>query len=161
MESKDRSVFSLFWLLVLLPLGVAGSCSVLGLDDYEGERDRLDAARAVWRAQERGDYTFVLQRSCFCGGGTEPAVVTVEGGERVSVTVVQTGEPVPAEFAQYYLTVDELFDFIEDAIDRKAHRITVEYDRDVGYPVHIFIDYEENTIDEEMGFDASAFEPRE
>lgn len=158
MESKQRPVFSLFWLLVLLPVAVAGSCSVLGLDDYEGERDRLDAARAVWQAQGPTSYVFVLQRSCFCGGGTQPARVTVEDGQRVSVTVVDTGEPVPAEFEQYYLTVDELFDFVEDAIDRKAHRITVEYDRDVGYPVSIFIDYQENAIDEEMGFEASALE---
>ncbi len=103
----------------------------------------------------------MLQRLCFCGGGTAPAEVVVRNGQRVSVTIVETGEPVPAQFASLYLTVDELFDFVEDAIDRKAHRIDVEYDPDLGVPIEISIDYEENVIDEEMAFRASSFTPLE
>jgi len=140
-------------LLLLLAVGGAGSCSVLGNDEYDTERDRLAAARRSWAAQGWDSYTFILRRLCFCAGGTDPAEVVVQSGARVSVTDVQTGQPVPAEWVEYYLTVPELFDFIEDAIDRKAHQIDVAYNADTGYPTHIRIDYIENAIDEEMAFE--------
>lgn len=136
-----------------------GACTVLGPDAYAGERERLSDARRLWRAQGWDSYAFRLQRLCFCAGGTDPAEVTVINGRRVSVTVVQTGEPVPEAWAQYYLTIDELFDFIEDAIDTEAHEITVSYERELGYPVSVRIDYIENAIDEEMAFEAGNVRP--
>lgn len=147
------------WIVAVALVLVGVSCSVLGLDEYDRERDRLEAARAQWRAQGFDSYSFMLQRLCFCAGGTDPATVVVHKGERISVTVVETGEPVPAEFAQYYLTVAELFDFIEDAIDREAYSIEVEYEASLGYPTSIAIDYLRNVIDEEMAFEASALQP--
>lgn len=149
---------SQFAVLAVLP-ALLGACSVVGIDGYDDDRDRLETARAVWRSQGIDSYSFVLQRLCFCAGGTEPATVLVRGGERISVTVVETGQPVPADFTQYYLTVDELFDFIADAIDRKAHSIRVSYHATLGHPTSIAIDYLENAIDEEMAFEASALQP--
>lgn len=142
-------------MLALVPIGLGG-CTVLGIDEYDAERDRLEDARQLWSAQGWDSYAFTLQRLCFCAGGTDPAEVVVLAGARVSVTVLETGLPVPAEYAQYYLTVAELFDFVEDAIDRKAHEIVVSYHRTLGYPVSVRIDYIENAIDEEMAFAASA-----
>jgi hypothetical protein len=72
---------------------------------------------------------------------------------------VETGQPVPDQFAQYYLTVEELFDFILDAVERKAFKIEVDYDRTYGYPTSIRVDYIQNAIDEEMAFQASALVP--
>ena len=142
---------------VLSALTLAGGgCTVLGLDDYGEERDRLEEARREWRNLGWESYAFTLRRLCFCGGGTDPAEVVVLRGERVSVTVLETGEPVPAEWVEYYLTVEELFDFIEDAIDRKAHEIEIRYERTTGLPASIRIDYIENAIDEEMAFEASS-----
>jgi hypothetical protein len=159
MKPKRRPAVSLFGLLAAIPLVLGASCSVLGVDGYDDERERLEAARAAWQAQGIDSYSYVLQRSCFCGGGTTPAVVVVEAGERVSVTAVASGEPIDAPFAELYLTIDELFDFVEDAIDRKAHEITVSYDAERGIPLSVSIDYDENTIDEEMAFMASQFQP--
>ena len=117
-------------------------------------------ARERWRAQGIDSYEFVLRRLCFCGGGIEPATVVVRNGMRISVTVVATGEPVPAPFAEYYPTVEGLFGFIEDAIDRRAHSITAVYDAQMGFPTSIRVDYDENTIDEEMAFEASSLRPQ-
>jgi len=156
--SKPKNAFRA--LVLLLAATQAGSCgSVLGGDEYATERERLEAARDAWAARGWDSYSFVLQRLCFCGGGTEPADVVVEAGVRVSVTSRLTGEPIPEEWWQYYLTVPELFDFIEDAIDRKAHSIDVTYAPGAGWPTHIAIDYIENAIDEEMAFEASALTP--
>lgn len=136
-----------------------GGCNTLGLDGRDSERERLEAHRAQWRSQGVDSYQFILQRLCFCAGGTSPATVVVRNRQRLSVTVVETGEPIPEMYAQYYLTVDELFDFIGDAISRKAHRIDVTYDASYGYPTKISIDYLEFAVDEEMAFEASSFVP--
>ena len=152
MKVRSKATHTLLFLLAVV---AAGSCSVLGNDEYDAERDRLAAARRSWAAQGWDSYTFILRRLCFCGGGTDPAEVVVQSGVRVSVTDVQTGEPIPAEWRQYYLTVPELFDFIEDAIDRKAYQIDVTYHAETGFPTHVQIDYIENAIDEEMGFEVS------
>jgi hypothetical protein len=146
------------WLTLVLVV-VAG-CSVFDPDDYEDERERLSERREQWRSQGIDSYEFVLQRLCFCGGGTTPANVVVRNGQRISVTNVETGEPVPELFEDAYLTVAELFAFIEDAIEREAYSIDVEYDAQYGYPTSIRIDYIENAVDEEMAFEASAMRPQ-
>ena len=47
---------------------------------------------------------------------------------------------------------DDLFDVLMDAFDRDAHEVRVTYDEATGIPADIWIDYEENTADEELGF---------
>ncbi|MCI0435794.1 MAG: DUF6174 domain-containing protein [Gemmatimonadetes bacterium] len=134
------------------------ACTSTGPDEG-GDRQALEAARALWRSQRYDSYEFVEQRLCFCGGGIEPATVVVRNGARISVTVVATGEPIPEQFSQYYLTVEELFDFILDAWDRDAHEVEVTYHATLGYPTSIDVDYLENAIDEEMSYRASMLVP--
>lgn len=159
MKQRRRPQVNLFVVLLLVPLALGASCSVLGLDSYDDERERLEAARETWDAQNIDSYSYVLRRICFCAGATQPARVVVENGQKVSVTLVETGEPVAEYEVEFFLTIDELFDFVEDAIDREAHSIEVTYDPDRGIPLTISIDYEEMAVDEEMAFEASQFQP--
>jgi hypothetical protein len=159
MRSRRRPVINLFGLLLVFPLALGASCSVLGIDSYDDERERLEAARDAWEARNVDSYSYVLRRICFCAGATQPARVVVQDGQKVSVTLVETGEPVSQAELEFFLTIDELFDFIQDAIDREAHRIDVTYDPDRGIPLTISIDYEELAVDEEMAFEVSQFEP--
>jgi Family of unknown function (DUF6174) len=156
--------FALAWrlarALTIIAVAGLGACSVLDVDGRDSEREKLEAHRAQWQSQGVDSYEFVLRRLCYCGGGTTPATVVVRNGQRVSVTDVETGMPIAENFAQYYLTIDELFDFIADAIDRKAYQIDVTYDAAYGFPRQISIDYLENAIDEEMAFEASSFQPQ-
>jgi hypothetical protein len=41
---------------------------------------------------------------------------------------------------------------VQDAYERDAHEIQVEFDPGRGYPTRIWIDYVEMMADEEMGF---------
>jgi hypothetical protein len=134
------------------------SCGLLD-PDGGSERARLAEARGQWALRSIDSYDFVLQRSCFCGGGTQPARVAVRDGVRTSVVFVEDGSAVPAQFAGLYLTVPELFDFIEDAIDRGAHSIQVRYHGTLGYPTSIQVDYDASAIDEEMAFTATDLVP--
>jgi hypothetical protein len=54
--------------------------------------------------------------------------------------------------ADAWLTVEELFDAVERALEHDAHEIEVTYDADLGYPDFIFIDHEEMAIDDEVGY---------
>lgn len=154
---KHRRLGRLVTILGAISLIVAG-CLFTGPGEGS-DREALEQARARWRAQGYDSYNFVLQRLCFCGGGVEPATVVVRAGRRISVTVVATGQPVPEQWAQYFLTVEELFDFIIDAWDRDAHKVSVQYHATLGYPTSIDIDYLANAIDEEMAFRASSLVP--
>ena len=67
-------------------------------------------------------------------------------------TDLATGEVLDPNEVQLYLTIDGLFDLIQDAYDRNAHEVQVEFDPSRGYPTRIYIDYSEMIADEELGF---------
>ena len=78
--------------------------------------------------------------------------VTVTSDQVTDRTYIDSGEAVPALFQDLFPTVDGLFDVLRDAIERQAHRIDVTYDPISGVPLDVFIDYEQNIADEELGF---------
>ena len=97
-----------------------------------------------------------LSRSCFClVEHIGPFSVTVQNGEILSAT--REGETVDTDRV---LTVDGLFDVLADAYRQDAHRIEVDYDPIRGYPTSFFIDYDEHTADEELGFTVKDLEAR-
>ena len=51
-------------------------------------------------------------------------------------------------------TIADLFDLIEDALDRKASYFSAAYDPSYGYPVRIEIDYSSSTADDEVAISA-------
>lgn len=134
-----------FLLLVLLVLPVSG-CSLFGGTSREARS--LDDARARWAANGPDAYTMTYGRHCFCPSDvTGPFAVRVADGRVVSVTL--NGDAVPTDRAQ---TVDALFDLLERAYDRDAHRVDVTYDPALGFPSQIYIDYDERIADEEAGY---------
>ena len=60
-----------------------------------------------------------------------------------------TGEvPDPERFGP----VGELFEFLQNAIGRDAARIDATFHPELGYPVEVFVDFDELLADEELGF---------
>lgn len=111
----------------------------------------LEANRRLWAAQQRTAYEVTYRVSCFCPAAFQgPFTVTVVDGRFQSIRPQPGGDDL-ALMAVY--TVEGLFDLIEDAYDRKAHRVEVTYHPELGYPEHVFIDYEEQVVDEELGVD--------
>lgn len=110
--------------------------------------ETLVDARATWDALNADDYSFALQRACFCDPDwLGPFEVHVEAGEVVSVT--RGGERVPTDRA---LTIDGLLDLLQDALDRDAESIGAAFDPTTGAPLTLFIDYDIRVADEEVGF---------
>lgn len=121
------------------------------------EPDRLEDARALWARVGPRDYSFEFTPSCVCHFGGQRIIVTVDDEAVVTARYVGSTALVDAVLLQTIPTIPELFDIIQDAIVRKAHRIEVTYDANYGYPVHAGIDYDVNAIDEEYGFTVTGF----
>ena len=127
------------------------------LDDLQRE---LNQNRELWESNGVADYQFVYQKICFCAPpDVAPVTVSVSQGTIVAVTLVDSGLSVTEADLERYSTIEDLFDLIQDAIDRDAYKISVEYDADLGYPLEANIDYDSRMADEEQGFKASGLEP--
>ncbi len=113
--------------------------------------DRLGEQRALWEALGLEDYTYGVRRVCLCPF-REGVRATVVDGAVAGATDLVTGEVLEPNEVQWYLTIDGLFDLVQDAYDRNAHDVQVEFDASRGYPTRIFIDYSEMIADEELGF---------
>jgi hypothetical protein len=144
--------FRLVFLLALaLPLG---ACGVFGPDNEE-QLDQLRAARARWQQSAPASYSFVLQRECFCGEEmSSPVRVTVVNGVKQSVVYVDSGEPMRADWLQFFPTIEGIFTLLEKEI-RESDDVEVTYDAARGFPVHAAIDAIENAIDDEYSLTIS------
>jgi hypothetical protein len=121
----------------------------------------LDTATSSWEEAGLVSYTYVYQRSCYClPEDTTPKVVEVVDGVVISVDDVSGNDDnIP--------TIEGLFEEIQRAIDSNpfraiesnAFRVDVQYDAELGYPLSIYIDYEEFIADEELIISATLTPP--
>ena len=112
----------------------------------------LEPARQRWAEAGLDAYTMTLQRICFCPSPdyTGPFDVTVRNGALASVEL--DGAVVDDERG---MTVDELFELLDEAYARGAARVTVAFDPDLGYPTNVSIDYDTRMADEEIAYTVS------
>jgi hypothetical protein len=115
-----------------------------------GERGSLDQARARWRALGSESYSYEVNRSCFCLLGGRRMTVTVQAGAVTAAEFQDSGGNVEAALLSYVPTVADLFDLIEDALNRKASYFSANYDPSYGYPTRIEIDYSSALADDEL-----------
>ncbi len=140
---------------------LALACSISGPDDRHAElRAEIAAQRQKWAARRIDDYRLTLSRFCFCAPeGAGLVVVRVLAGEPVEWLYFLSGDPVAPQWQAMFPTVDGLFDFLEDAIDRGAEEIDVTFDPDFGLPTTIRIDYRLDMADEEIGYEVAKLLP--
>jgi hypothetical protein len=129
------------------------------LPNLEQVSKQLDAMQSQWQSQGLDNYQFQFQWACFCPAEyREPVWVTVEEGEITSIQAVdqnlESGLPENDE----YLTINELFEFIRDGVEKDAYEINVTYDDALGFPTSVQIDYDVAIEDEEHGFNILEFE---
>ncbi|MDE2838370.1 MAG: DUF6174 domain-containing protein [Chloroflexota bacterium] len=112
---------------------------------------------------ERGglvNYDYTGAEICFCAADyIATAAVSVRDGVVTAVSSAEPGIgviPVPERF----VPIAKLFELLQDAIDRGAHNIDVNYDERYAYPTTFFINYDDAIADEERGFTVRSFTPR-
>ncbi|HJU87581.1 MAG TPA: DUF6174 domain-containing protein [Gemmatimonadota bacterium] len=123
-------------------------------------RAEIAAQRGKWAAQRIDDYQLTFSRTCFCAPeGAGLVVLTVRAGEPVEWLYFLSGDPVAPEWRAVFPTVDGLFDFLDDAVDRGAEGIDVAFDPDFGLPTTVRVDYRLAAADEEIGYDVEKLVP--
>ena len=135
-----------------LCLSTLAACdSVTGTDDLSRAQSALDRN---WDRFERNaplSYAYTVRVDCECPTDvTRPVDVWVDRGSVEYLLYVDDGRPVPYSYANSFPSVEQLFDAIQDGIDRNADYIDVEYDPTYGYPTSVYIDYDRRYTDEEL-----------
>ena len=139
--------------IVLLALTAVGCTDPLG-----PVQDALVAARVRWATANIHSYVFEFQRSCFCAPDFVRSVrIEVLDGIVNAAVYVDTEEAIPLPLASVP-TIEDLFDEIQDAMDRKAFSVVTDFDPDLGYPTSVAIDFIQNAIDDEMAFGVSSLQ---
>ena len=117
---------------------------------------------ALWHKHKIESYSIIFQRDCFCPRNlTLPARVEVEQSVDVQITrasYLDSGKPVPQEFLDSFLSIEGVFEAIEEAIKAKAEVIKVTYHPKYGYPMETSINPEINTSDDELHLTISELE---
>ncbi|HEX2202365.1 MAG TPA: DUF6174 domain-containing protein [Longimicrobium sp.] len=152
-------LFSLAVLLAVPAATAACCCGPFGNDPYEADRRELRRARDAWERAGIESYRYELARSCFCGGeAMGPVTIEVRDGAPVAVVYTETGQPAEARFFDRFDTVEELYDYVERAIQDEAHDLEAEYDDERGYPTRINNEGSANIADDEVVYTISNFE---
>ena len=112
--------------------------------------------RQLWLSKGIHTYEFEFNWSCECTPDfTQPVVISVANNLIVSIVAKDTGNPVDRSQWSQWKTVDELFVWIQEAIDSGGVNLerpeSITYDSELGYPTSGFIDYR-FIADEEIGF---------
>ncbi len=128
-------------------------------------QQQLDANRKKWNSLDIQDYSFTLQRNCFCrGDAIRPINIEVRDGSVAKATYADTGELLPDDRktnkqSVYNLNADGVFNLVEQGIKSGAAKVDVRYDKQYGLPTSIYIDQSFQIADEEMGYTISNFQP--
>ena len=144
-------------LATLLCAAALGACSLL--DPEDGPRNELDSARERWESAGPSAYRTTQSHVCFCGTELRGPVTIRVTAAGITRAYVADGRAVPANLAQFFPTVEELFDEIESALDEGADQVRATYDPTTGAPLDVFIDYSERMADEEQGWTLTPPEP--
>jgi len=114
--------------------------------------------RAIWESNRPANYSFVVQRTCFCAF-VDPLRVTVEG-DRVTALTSKGHEMEPGDpaLAAVPLTVDDLLAYAEHA-EQEADRSEIGYDPSLGYPTHMEIDWDSTSVDDQVTIEVRDFQP--
>ena len=100
------------------------------------------------------NYRFDFRWSCYCTMDFVAEVnITVRENRIHGAVLVEGDVPIPLDDAiERYKAMDNLFDLLQSAIDENAYTISAKYHPELGYPTDVWIDYEQHSVDEELGF---------
>ncbi len=145
---------------VRFAVSLTAALALAACSDATSPSGELAAARRLWAERAPPSYSIVVFRSCECTQQMSgPTLVIVRNGNVESRQYVANGEPVPAAFVNGFPSVDGLFEIIERALRYPAHRLDVDYDATLGYPLRIAIDYDHPAVDDEVTYTTTELTP--
>jgi hypothetical protein len=117
-------------------------------------KTELEANRRKFETAIGSRYTIEFQLGCFCTEEARAKVrLTVRDRAIVSVVRVSDGAAVPQEsWAHTYKTVGQVFDAIEEGIEKRYPVVNVTYDPTFGFPREVYLDEAAQLADEERSY---------
>jgi hypothetical protein len=106
--------------------------------------------RAIWDANHRADYSYTIERTCFCLP-LGPLDVTVQAGQVTSILTTRGKELQPDDprLAAYPISIDALFDYVAKA-EQESDRSQAGYDPTLGYPAVVEVDWDSSIPDDNI-----------
>jgi len=119
-----------------------------------GENKDFSSYQSKWNKQDIVNYEFTLTVSCFCPQEIAgPHIIKVVNDTIESVN----NQPYDPETQGLLMTIDELFTYVGQSIDRNPYKQTIEYNSTYGYPEYVFFDFVKTMVDEEIGYQITGF----
>ncbi|MTI89045.1 MAG: hypothetical protein FH748_13895 [Balneolaceae bacterium] len=123
--------------------------------------EQLKVQKELWESANIKNYTYLVDKICFCGFPGEALVVVrnhtvsdfLDPETRESIMIEREGEepqPLAEVIPNAYPTINDLFDITEDAIQEQADYLDIEYHESTYHPSQLIIDYWYNTVDDEL-----------
>ena len=132
---------------------------LIGCDSVEeGNSTEISESYARWKAQGIKSYSIVQDRHCYCAGPTF-VELHVSDGRVVEVLNPETHEVYEVENPDVYLTVDEVFERLEEYELQTPARFNVNLHPEYGYPAEVNVDPDSSVADEEFVMTLSDFNP--
>jgi hypothetical protein len=141
-----RATLPAFALGTALLLGGCG----LGVNNDDSMSELLASRERIWQQRGPAAYTMNMVRQDQAMPLARPVALQVNNGQVVSATFIDSGEPVPANLRQRFLSVEGLFDLLRDAMNRNVASLSVRYDDDYGFPAEFLIDYDARRTDDDV-----------
>lgn len=115
----------------------------------------FERAHKRWQAQNLHTYAFTLQRACFCAN-VHPLYVLVLNDAVAGAFDLDTAKWVEPALGE---TVEDVFTFVQHAIEHHARLIRAKYDPAQGFPTEIDYDGSAQVADDEVSYHVSDVHP--
>jgi hypothetical protein len=117
------------------------------------EKREFSQAKEKWNSAQIRNYNMNEKISCFCGGLLEWKIFVKNGiKDKVEYDESQAFGQTYDDIFDQARTIEDVFDFLEDLLNRDLASLNVEYDDVYGFPKLINIDYVENIADDEIAY---------
>lgn len=125
--------------------------------DLVAEQRALNDRIALWQQAKLSSYQYIYRKQCFCP--PEEGIVVVVVDSQVSQAFrTPSGIFLSTQERVNVFTIDQLFEKVQDAINRRVYSLNVSYNSTYHYPELIVIDGNQNLADDEIGYSVSHFQ---
>ena len=117
--------------------------------------------REKWKAHEISDYEIEMQKICYC----IPEVVRmmifeIDDNKVKAVSYADTGDDVDPQHYGNFNTIEGMFSFVEQVLEKNTADLIIAYDEEYGYIKELSVDFKQNIADDEISIIASNMRPR-
>lgn len=132
----------------LLLSALCSGCLLNSVGDSHKQPESLSEAKQLWESHQIQDYSIEVKQFCFCGGPGHYRM-TVRENTVVQLLDIKSGEEI-TEHVTGYPTIDDNFEWLENAIEGDPEILEMTFHPIFGYPSEINYDQSFQIADEEL-----------